>query len=247
MKVIRVGWMVLIYLSYGLVHAADIKVAVASNFARTMRVLVQQFEATSEHHVVMIVGSTGKHFAQITHGAPYDIFFAADVVRPEKLLKENKAVAGSGFVYAVGKLVLWSAKPNYVDKEGKVLKRASFRHLAIANPKLAPYGLAAKHVLQAKGLWQTTSKNRVRGENIGQTLQFVSSGSAELGFVALSQIKQPNNPVLGSFWLVPPGLYEPIQQHAVLLKDSVANREFMTFMQSEAARNIILQNGYGLP
>jgi len=197
--------------------------------------------------VTPIFGSTGKHYAQIKNGAPFDAFFAADVRRPEHLEKEGVALPGSRFTYAVGKVVLWSPRTGYVDPQASVLERGEFHHLAIANPKFAPYGKAAQEVLQERGLWGRLSGRLVRGENIGQTFQFVNSGNAELGFVAYSQVKRPNQPIEGSFWEVPQALYTPIEQQAVLLKDNEVARAFLSFVRSDEALKIIRDHGYETP
>lgn len=227
--------------------AAEIRIAVASNFTRAMTGLVPQFEANTGHKVKLVFGSTGKHFAQISNGAPFDAFFAADVKRPKLLEVEGLSVPGSRFSYALGKLVLWSPVADYVDSAGKVLLDGNYNHLAIANPKLAPYGRAAKEVLQSHGLWQAMKGKTVRGENIGQTFQFVSSGNAELGFVAYSQVNTPARSIIGSYWEVPASLYAPIVQQAVLLKDNEAARAFISYIQSKPALEIIQDYGYGVP
>ena len=225
----------------------DIRVAVASNFREAMLDIVARFEMKSGHKVTLIFGSTGKHYAQIRNGAPFDAFFAADRRRPELLENEGVAVLGSRFTYAVGQLVLWSPQAGYVDADGRVLGEKDFRHLAIANPQLAPYGRAAQEVLQAIGLWDALSGRVVRGENISQTFQFVISGNAELGFVAYSQVKHFAPSAEGSWWDVPQSLYEPVEQQALLLKDNEVARAFLAFVQSDEAREIIRGNGYTTP
>lgn len=227
--------------------AAEIRVAVASNFARAIRATVDQFEMDTGNKVTLAYGSTGKHYAQIVNGAPFDAFFAADTRRPELLEKEGLAIQGSRFTYAVGKLVLWSPAAVTVDPEGNILEHGKFRYLAIANPDLAPYGVAAREVLQARGLWEDLEGRLVRGENIAQAFQFVASGNAELGFVAWSQLRRPGQEFEGSHWDVPTALYTPIEQQAVLLKDSDAGRVFMSFMRSEKAIRIIRDHGYETP
>ncbi|HEC26975.1 MAG TPA: molybdate ABC transporter substrate-binding protein [Gammaproteobacteria bacterium] len=224
--------------------AAELRVAVASNFARTMTGLIQQFEANTGHKVKLVSGSTGKHYAQIRNGAPFDAFFAADIKRPKLLEEEGIAVPGSRFTYAIGKLVLWSPKVDVVDSSGKVLERGNFRYLAIANPKLAPYGRAAREVLQSRGLWDSMKGKIVRGENISQAYQFVNSGNAELGFVAYAQLKHPDQRIKGSYWKIPQALYTPIEQQAVLIKDSEAGRSFLSYIQSKEALMIINDHGY---
>ena len=197
--------------------------------------------------MTLIFGFTGKHYAQIKNGAPFDAFFAADSKRPELLEKEAVALPGTRFTYAVGKIILWSPKEGYVDSEARVLEKGSFRHLAIANPKLAPYGKAAQEVLLACGSWAALKNKIVRGENIAQTFQFVQSGNAQLGFVAYSQVKQSKHPVVGSFWEVPQSLYSPIAQQAVLLKEKDTARAFLKFVKSEESLKMIREFGYDTP
>jgi len=236
-----------ITLAAGQVTANDIRVAAASNFADTIEIIANRFEKSTGLRVILIFGSTGKHYAQIRHGAPFDAFFAADTQRPERLENEGLAVPGSRFTYALGQLVLWSPKPGYVDPEGKVLRHGEFRHLALANPRLAPYGMAAREVLQARGLWNELDKRFVRGENIGQAFQFVKSGNAELGFIARSQVMRTDQMAEGSFWQVPQALYTPIEQQAVLLNDKAAARAFMSFVRDDGSIKIIRDHGYETP
>jgi molybdate transport system substrate-binding protein len=231
----------------GIVIADEIRVAVASNFSTTLGAIAQRFEAQTDHKIVLISGATGKHYAQIINGAPFDAFFAADSQRPEILDGEGIAVAGSRFTYALGKLVLWSPEAGYVDPQGHVLANEQFRYLAIANPKLAPYGRAAREVLHARNLDRELVGRIVRGENIAQAFQFVASGNAELGLVALSQIQHPNRPVEGSWWEVPPALYSPIEQQAVLLHENPVARAFLIFVRSPEALEIIHDYGYDTP
>jgi len=226
---------------------AEIYVAVASNFKNAAIQLATVFESNTNHDVILIFGSTGKHYAQIINGAPFEVFLAADIKRPELLEKEGIAAPGSRFTYAVGRLVLWSPKNGYVDANGNILESGQFRFLAIANPDLAPYGRAARQVLQGRGLWGELTSRMVRGENIAQTFQFVMSRNSEVGFVAYSQVRRPNHAVEGSFWEVPQTLYTPIEQQAVLLKDSVAARSFLSFLQSDLAIQIIHDFGYDTP
>jgi molybdate transport system substrate-binding protein len=227
--------------------AGEVRVAVASNFAEAMTDIAQRFEASTGHNVKLSSGSTGKHYAQIRNGAPFDLFFAADARRPDLLERAGLAKAGSRFTYAVGKLVLWSPDPNYVDAEGKILEQGDFRHLAIANPKLAPYGRAAQEVLEGRGLWHVLSSRIVRGENIGQAYQFIKSGNAELGFVAYSQIKRPDRPPEGSVWDVPQSSYSPIEQQAVLINDNDAARAFLSFVRQIEISALIREYGYRTP
>jgi molybdate transport system substrate-binding protein len=226
-------------------EADELRVAVATNFSDTMAALVELFEQRSEHTVLVSTGSTGSHYAQIRNGAPFEVFFAADAERPRLLEEQGVAVAGSRFSYAVGRLVLWSPQPGLVDAEGRVLDRASFRFLAIANPELAPYGAAAREVLTARGVWDKLRPKLVQGQDIGQAYSFVYTGNAELGFVALAQLTKPGAEISGSYWLVPDSLHRPIAQEAVLLKDVGSAREFVEFVKSPAARAVIRGFGYG--
>ncbi len=226
--------------------ADEIRVAVATNFRDTLEAAAARFEQQSGHRVTLIPGSTGKHYAQIVNGAPFDAYFAADETRPRRLEAENRIIPGSRFTYAVGRLVLWSAQPDRVDAEGAILRSGRFTHLALANPRLAPYGEAAQQVLRSLGLWELLVDKLVRGENIGQTYQFVVSGNAELGFVAQSQLVLNQEPV-GSRWEPPQSLYDPIQQQAVLLRGSAAGSEFLHFMRGPEARALIRASGYDVP
>ncbi|HEC60532.1 hypothetical protein LCGC14_2803490 [marine sediment metagenome] len=231
----------------GIAQAEQVLIAVASNFHSTMKQLVVAFEKQTAYKVIVTPGATGKIYAQIQHGAPYDLFFAADKKRPELLEKNNTIVPGTRQTYAKGKLVLWSPDKASIQNQADVLTTSNFNHLAIANPKLAPYGLAAQQVLEHLNLWDTLQNKLVRGENIGQTYQFVASGSAELGFVALSQVKQPNETIPGSVWMIPGDLYQPIEQQAVQLNNTAAATAFMSFLNTSKAKKIIESYGYELP
>ncbi|MBF0196161.1 MAG: molybdate ABC transporter substrate-binding protein [Planctomycetes bacterium] len=225
-------------------HADEIRIAAASNFSIALEALIRKYSLKNHKKVLVSSGSTGKHYAQIRNGAPFDIFLAADKARPLLLEKEGHIIKGTRFTYAKGKLALWSLEGNYVDKNGAILKKKDFRHLAIANPKLAPYGTAAEETLTKMGLWNELKPFFVRGENIGQTFQFVKSGNAKLGFIALSQINTCACTQPGSYWLVPQELYTPIEQQAVLLKDSPLGRDFLKFLQSKEGKAIIKAYGY---
>lgn len=233
-----------------LVSAEEVRIAVATNFLSTLKELGHNFENETDHVLVISSGSTGKLYAQIRHGAPFEVFLSADASRPQLLEEEGMAVPGSRFTYAVGKLTLWSPDPKLLHEDGQaVLARGSFKRLAIANPKTAPYGAAAKHALESLGLWPRLKGRIVQGENIGQTLQFVVSRNAQLGFVALSQIIGPPLKGTGSRWDVPEHLYEPILQQAVLLVRGQSKRgatAFLEFLKSPAAQNMIKRAGYGL-
>jgi molybdate transport system substrate-binding protein len=225
----------------------DITVAVASNFTAAAERIAAAFERDRGASVVLSFGSTGKHYAQIVQGAPYDAFLAADVRRPALLEAEELAVAGSRFTYATGKLALWSPRPTLVDAGGAVLDSDRFRFLALANPRLAPYGKAAEEVLRARGLWDSLQGRMVLGSNISQAFHFVSSGNAELGFVALSQIRRPGAASSGSVWLPPQRLYTPIEQQAVLLSDHADARAFLEYLRSDDVRAVIREYGYAAP
>jgi molybdate transport system substrate-binding protein len=230
--------------SYAL--ADTIRVAVASNFSEPIKAIAARYESHTGHRLLLVFGSTGKHYAQIKNGAPFELFLAADTSRPQLLEKQRIAIDGSRFTYARGRLVLWSPSNNYVDNKGIVLDSGEYRHLAIANPKLAPYGKAAQEVLESRGLWENLQRRMVRGESIGQTYQFVRSGNAELGFVAYSQINRPNHITTGSYWVIPQTLYKPIEQQAVLLKENIVARDFMSFLQTQEVKTLIKRYGYGV-
>ena len=238
---------IVLALNSGQATADEIRVAVASNFSGAIKEIAAVFGKSTGHRVLLVFGSTGRHYAQIKNGAPFDAFFAADAIRPQLLEKEGIIQPGTRFTYAVGKLVLWSPAPDLVDAEGRVLTAGDFRYLALANPKLAPYGRAAKQVMRAKDVWVALQNRKVRGENIGQTFQFVDSGNAELGFVAYSQIKRPGASVEGSYWIPPQSLYSPIEQQAVLLRNNTIAREFLNFVKSDQGREIIFGYGYDVP
>ena len=232
--------------------ADEIKVAVSSNFYPTMKEIIKQFELDAidsfvETKIILIPGSSGKHYAQIINGAPFDLFFSADTLRPAQLEQKEVFNNSSRFTYALGRLVLWSPNNSFIDSEGQILYDNDFRFLAIANPKISPYGLAAKETLVSMNLWQDMNQKLVRGENIAQTFQFVSSRNSEIGFVSFSQIRNPNNNMKGSFWEVPQFLYNPIEQQAVLLRDTKLGRDFMVFMKTKKALDIISKFGYDLP
>ncbi len=230
--------------------AQQIQVAVAANFAAPARILAARFEQQGIHRVALSTGSTGKFYAQIKNGAPFDILLSADAETPSRMEKEGFAVAGQGFTYAVGKLVLWSQQVDVVDGRGEVLRTGSFRRISIANPRLAPYGIAAQQVMEKLGVWTALQPRLVLGENIAQAYQFVSSGNAELGFIAYSQIREPGKATAGYYWLVPQDLYEPIRQNTALLmraKDSQGSREFLAFLRNPSARELIRAYGYDLP
>ncbi|MDR0780345.1 MAG: molybdate ABC transporter substrate-binding protein [Pseudomonadales bacterium] len=224
-------------------QAEQIHVAVASNFSDTLAELGQLFQAATGHELVLSPGASGTIYTQITHGAPFDVFFSADEALPQRLLQEG--LASQTGLYARGALVLWSQNPALVDADGTVLRNGNFRHLAFANPALAPYGVAAQETLTALGLWQELQGKLVQGENITQTLQFIASGNAELGFIAASQYVALAGH--GSAWAVPAALYTPIRQSYALLQDNPASRALLAFLNTSAAQALLERSGYLLP
>ena len=230
-----------------LTSAAEIKVAVAANFAQTLKEISAVFEKDTGHKLAITQGSTGKLYAQISQGAPFEVFLSADDETPEKLVTEGKAINGTRFTYAIGRLALWSPKPDLVDEGGQVLKTDKFRFLAIANARVAPYGRAAVQVMQKLGVLASIEPRVVQGESITQTFQFVSTGNAQLGFVALSQISENGKIKSGSAWIVPENMHEQLRQDAVLLnpgKDSAAATALLNFLKSDKAKKIIASHGY---
>ncbi|QIL81237.1 molybdate ABC transporter substrate-binding protein [Diaphorobacter sp. HDW4A] len=228
-------------------HAGEVAVAVAANFTAPMNKLAAMFEKAIGDKVVISSGATGKFYAQIVNGAPFDVLLAADDTTPEKLEKEGKAVKDTRYTYAIGKLVLWSPQGNYVDGEGKVLT-SDFTHISIANPKLAPYGAAAMETLEKLKLTDSIKPRIVTGENIGQTYQFVATGNAPLGFVALSQVMQDGKVSKGSYWIVPETMHEAIRQDAILLNKGADNdsaKALLKYLKSDEARAVIKTFGYG--
>ncbi len=228
-------------------QADDVQVAVAANFAGPMKELAAGFERDTGHKVLASVGATGKFYAQIKNGAPFEILLSADAATPARLEKEGAGVAGSRFTYATGRLALWSARPGPVDAQ--VLKAGNFAHLAIANPKVAPYGAAAVEVLDKLGVLAATAPKFVQGENIAQAYQFVVSGNAPLGFVALSQVLENGKLKSGAAWQVPATLHAPIRQDAIVLakgKGKPAVDALITYLKSDKARALIRSHGYDL-
>ena len=231
------------------VQADEVQVAVAANFTAPMQRIAAAFERDTGHKAVLAFGATGKFYAQIHNGAPFEILLAADDETPVKLEQEQQTVPGSRFTYATGKLVLWSAQAGYVDSGGKVLQSGQFAHLSIANPKAAPYGAAAVETLTKLNLYTRLQPKIVQGENISQAHQFVSTGNAELGFVALSQVWKDGKFSAGSGWTVPASLHAPIRQDAVVLAKGAGNeaaRALAGYLKSDKARDIIRSFGYEL-
>lgn len=228
-------------------HAGEVKVAVAANFLNTLHSLTPIFEQHSGHRLLISAGSTGKLYAQLHHGAPYDVFLAADDKHPALLEKAGLVMPGRRITYAMGRLVLWGARPLLLQEGAQILQQPDIRHIAIANPATAPYGRAAYQALNTMGLWQTLKPRMVQGDDVGQVFQFVASANAQLGFVALAQVLNPKNTFSSDYWLVPEELYDPIVQDMVLLKKAENNsaaHAFFAFMQTVQARSIIQQVGY---
>ena len=230
-------------------HGAEVTVAVAANFAAPMQKIAPLFEKDTGHKAIMSLGSTGGFYAQIKNGGPFHVLLSADDETPLKLEKENLAVSGTRFTYAKGKLVLWSKQAGFVDDKGDVLRSGQFKRLAIANPKLAPYGAAALETLHKLELVQGLQTKFVQGENIAQAFQFVNTENAQLGFVALSQVYADGKLSSGSAWIVPSHFHKPIQQDAVLLmagKNNIAATALLAYLRTDKAKAIIRSHGYDL-
>jgi molybdate transport system substrate-binding protein len=240
---------VLAAIAMGAARAGEVSVAVAANFSAPMNAIADGFEKDTGHKARLAFGSTGRFYAQIKNGAPFDVLLAADDETPAKLAEEGAAEAGSRFTYAIGSLVLWSAQPGVVDPNGDVLRRGQYGKLALANPKTAPYGRAAIEALTKLGLLAAAQPKFVQGENIAQTFQFIASGNADLGFVALSQVMKDGKVHHGSAWIVPAALHEPIRQDAVLLavaKGNPAARALLDYLKGAKAKQVIRAFGYAL-
>ena len=227
--------------------AAQTRVAVAANFSEPAKQIAARFKARTGHDAILSFGSSGQFYAQIANGAPFDVLLSADRERPEAAEAQGFGVVGSRFTYAVGRLVLYSRTPGLVDPKGTVLATGKFEKLAIADPKLAPYGVAAVEVLRKRGVYDALRPRLVQGASITQTYQFVDTGAAELGFVALSQVVAVAG---GSRWVVPAKDHTAIDQQAVLLKvgaDKPAAKAFLKFLKTAEARAIIRRYGYEAP
>ena len=245
----RLSTLILSLLAVATAHADEVQVAVAANFTGPMQVISVLFERDTGHKASLSFGSTGKFYAQIVNGAPFEVLLSADDETPAKLVKEGHAVAGTPFTYAIGKLVLWSADARLVDAKGEVLKKGGFKHLSLANPKTAPYGKAGMQVMTKLGVADSIKPLLVQGENISQTHQFIATGAAELGFIAYSQVIKNGAIGSGSGWLVPAHLYDPIRQDAVILakgKDKPAAIALMNYLKGEKALAVIKSFGYEL-
>ena len=247
----RFGFLlVLLFSSAGVARAGEVIVAVAANFIAPMQALAAEFERESGHKLILSSGASGQFYAQIKNGAPFDVFLSADSATPARLEAEGKVVSGSRFTYAIGTLVLWSRKKDFVDNDGEVLKKRGFLHLAIADPAKSPYGAAAVTTLKKLGVHDALRGRLVTGNNIAQAHQFVSTGNAELGFVSLSQLYKNGRFTGGSFWRVPETLHDPILQDAALLhkgRNNPAANALMNFLQEAKAVTIIESYGYRLP
>lgn len=230
-------------------QAGEVTVAVAANFTAPMQKIAKAFEQDTGYKAQLAFGATGKFYAQIKNGAPFAVLLAADDETPARLEKEGLAMAGTRFTYATGRLALWSKQGNLVDDKGEVLRSNSFNKIAIADPKLAPYGIAAMEVISKMGVQANVVPKLVQGESIGQTYQFVSTENAQLGFVALSQISLDGRITQGSAWVVPQHLHAPLKQDAVLLnagKDNTAAHALLKYLQGDTAKAIITSYGYAL-
>jgi len=245
---IKIGKMFVVFLIAiaSATHAGQVRVAVATNFLATLKVLAPIYEQQSGDQLIISAASSGKLFAKIMNGAPYDLFLSADRHYPDRLIEKNRASACSRFLYAKGVLVLWSRVEQSIDESS--LHASEVKHIAIANPKIAPYGAAAQQVLEKVGLLDNVKPKLVQGESIGQAFQFVVSGNAQLGFVALSQVLNPNNHSNNKYyWRIPADYHTPIDQEAVLLKhgeNNAAAQGFLNFLKSDVASNVISQYGY---
>lgn len=233
----------------GLARAAEVNVAVAANFTAPMNEIAAAFARDTGHQARLSFGASGKFYAQIKNGAPFQVFLSADADKPARLEQEGMIMAGSRFTYAVGTLVLWSARPGFVDDQAEVLKRGAYNKLAIAGPKVAPYGAAAMEVLDGMGLTAAATPKLVQGENIAQTFQFAMTGNADLAFVALSQVMKEGKISKGSAWIVPGSMHTPIRQDAVILssgKDNPAAVALLKYLQGDKAKAIIRSYGYDI-
>ena len=230
------------------VCAEQVLVAVAANFVPPFREIAIEFEAATGHTVRVAAGSSGNFYSQIKNGAPFDVFFSADMDHPKRLEDEGLGVKDSRVTYAIGRVVLWSPNAGLIKGE-ETLRSNNFKRLAIANPKTAPYGLAAMQAMQTLDLWESVQPKIVMGENLGQTMGFIESGNADLGFVALSQVLDPKIKGRGSRWDVPTHLHEPIKQDVIVLtkgKDNPAARALLAFVNSPHVQTIIERYGYKL-
>ncbi|MFO8142817.1 MAG: molybdate ABC transporter substrate-binding protein [Marinobacter sp.] len=249
MKIIILSLLALsLPLSIATARAGEVRLAIATNFHDAAERLAAHFSETTGHSTRISYGSTGKLYAQIRHGAPFDAYLAADEERPHLMEREGSGVPGTRFTYAIGKLVLWSPDAEAFREPQALLEADTLRRLAIANPKTAPYGLAARQTLEHLGLWKALESRLVRGESIAQTFQFVATGNAKAGFVALAQLRDDHQG--GARWEVPNTHHEPIAQQAILLdrgRSNEAARAWLNFLVSAEAQDIIREYGYDIP
>lgn len=228
-------------------RAEEAMVAVAANFSAPMQQIAASFQKDTGHQLKMSFGATGGIYAQIKNGGPFDVFLSADQITPQKLEAEGLGVASTRFNYATGQLVLWSKQDGLVDDKGQVLRSKNIQRIALANPKLAPYGVAAWETMTALGLLEELKSKVVQGDNIAQTYQFVSTQNAQVGFVALSQVFAHGQLTSGSAWIVPPHLYKPIRQDVILLKngkDNSAAKALLMYLKGEKAKAVMKSYGY---
>jgi molybdate transport system substrate-binding protein len=250
MKILKWLGFILLFAFFTRTEAKSVHVAVAANFRHTMQSLVTEFEKSSEFQIALSFGSSGKFYAQIKQGAPFELFFSADQAKPDALQKDGLVVETDRFTYAIGRLALWSSQTDFVNKIQSKLRQGAFSKLALANPKVAPYGAATLEVLKYLALIEYSKPKWVIAENVAQTYQFVSTGNAELGFVALSQLLNSDSSQKiekGSYWLVPETMHQPIKQDVVLLRnasDSLGARAFLDFLHTDKAQSIITSYGY---
>lgn len=244
----RVALTAVLLLALPAACAEEVVAAVAANFAAAMARIEPAFEQASGHQLTVVLGSSGKFLQQIQQGAPFDVFLSADAERPELLARSNLGVPASRFTYAIGRLALWSPQADAFSDGETYLKAGAFRHLAIANPAVAPYGAAAQRTLEQLGLWAGLQEKIVRAEDIGQVYAMIGSGAAEVAFVAYSSVLAGNKP--GSQWLVPQTLYPPLRQDAILItraKSNPAAKALLDYLKTPAAREVIESLGYDLP
>jgi len=231
-------------------HAAEVSAAVAANFAAPMERIAALFHKESGHSVKISVAASGKLYTQIKGGAPFDVFLSADEEMPKRLLQEGLAVGGSRFVYATGRLVLWSMQPGLVDEKGAVLNSGNFDKLAYANPSLSPYGIATRETLTKLTMWNAMQKKLKKADDVAPTYQLAANESVDMAFIALSQVMRDGKVTTGSWWLVPPELHNPIRQSAVLLsgaKEQTAAKALLAFLKSEKAKAVMRGFGYEVP
>ena len=256
MSVLRAAFLIKVFIFYGLLAwcykavAAEATIAVASNFIKPMAALVTEFEVHNSHKLRVVYGSSGRLYAQIANGAPFDVFMSADSLKPARLIEAGYGVAGSQMTYAVGRLALWSNKTGVGVNNEDVLWDEAFSAIAIANPSLAPYGLAAKQSLKSMGLWERLKSKLVQGESISQTYQFVFTANADVGFVSYSQLEIQNGAENTNYWLIPSEYHEAITQDSVLLERGAGNKaslEFIEFLKSDSAIKLIESFGYLRP